>query len=42
MLCMIFFLGAGGDDPYHVKVPEPQGEGCVNGIQGGGSGDEEL
>ena len=37
MFYMIFFLGSGGDDPRHVGVPEPQGEGCVSGVQGRGS-----
>ena len=42
MFCMIFFSGAGGDDQHHVEVPEPRGEGCVNGVVGGGSGVGEI
>ena len=37
MFYMIFFSGARGDDPHHVRVPEPRGEGYISGVQGGGS-----
>ena len=41
MFYMILFSGVGGDDPHHVEVLEPRGEGCVSGIQGGGFGGRE-
>lgn len=37
MFYIISFSGTGGDDPYHVRVLGPQGDGSVSGVQSGGS-----
>ena len=42
MFCVIFSLGARGDDSHYIGILEPRGEGYVSGVQGGGSGGGEF